>query len=421
MHSMRSTQARNARSQRAERNAFYTFAKRSPTQLLDNVCHLVALCNMKHGKYDLHKSSANLSVGTSYSWCYKKNNSTKSKTVRLTRAASESTLFSDYANQINLFEKENPPNDKKCKVASDAGKNRVKCRPRNIKPVYMEPFTGNFFYGKPLPGFEDTQKTEEKLTYLPDSDVVTVSEDLTVESLTTANTVVDIPELVRNPLYGCRETDIQILTPEYSTDSSATKDSQLLSNSCTELRKTMDSIDTENVLKTILKDYKMIMKEWNNTVKEHYSTIPHSKKSSTLCTKSHTGSYVRSLNSTLTCKRRQNYSKYCGQNYYKCTYPTQNYKRYQSYESRKTQSLNRNHNFNSKTSTLQNLKRLFRRDSGSLTPSECECLESIYEEYDKRLQHWCDVISQYSTNTNSVFAYSLVDNLSRYHNLFIAF
>lgn len=355
---------------------------------------------MKYGKYDLHKSSANLSVGTSYSWYYKKNNNSTAKSKRLTRAASDSTLFSDYTNQINLFEIEKLTKNKKCnKAVSDVGKNsRVKCRQRNIKPVHMEPFTGNFFYGKPLPGYDNTKKTEEKIAYLPDSDIVTISEDNTAESITTAATIVDLPEVVRNPIYGCRETEIQILTPEFSTDSSLTKDSQFLSTSCTELRKTMDSTNTQDILTSILNDYKKIMKEWNNTIKDHYSTISHSKKSSSIC-RSNADSYVRSLHSTLSCGQRSKYPKYCNYKHYKYPYTIKNYRKYQNSDDRKTQSLPRNTAMGNLASTLQNLKKKFQKE---LTPSECDCLEAIYEDYDKRLQQWCDTLSHYSTITKSV-------------------
>ncbi|KAF9798084.1 hypothetical protein SFRURICE_016474 [Spodoptera frugiperda] len=197
VHWMHRTQP-TASAPRAERNACYSFASCTPVQALSRLLHFATLCTMKYGKYDLHKSSANLSVGTSYSWYYRKNeNPTTRKKKRLNRAASDSTLFSDYANQISLFER-GKLRGKKCKKSvSDVGKSgRVKYNPRNIKPVHMEPFTGNFFYGKTLPGYEYTQKSEEKITYLPDSDAVTASEDTTGESLTTtAPTVLDVPEL----------------------------------------------------------------------------------------------------------------------------------------------------------------------------------------------------------------------------------
>ncbi|CAH2102846.1 unnamed protein product [Euphydryas editha] len=399
MHSIRRTQS-STRRQQAERNAFHTFAKCSPVQVLGRVLQYITFCKMKYGKYDLHKSSANLSVGTSYSWYYKKNNNSTTNSKRLTRAASDSTLFSDYTNQINLFEKERLSKNKKCKKSvSDVCKNnRVKCRQRNIKPVHMEPFTGNFFYGKPLPGYNDTKKTEEKIEYLPDYDIVTISEDHTTESITTAATIVDLPEVVKNPIYGCRETEIQILTPEFSPDSSLTKDSQFLSTSCTELRKTMDSTNSPDILATILNDYKKIMKEWNNTVKDHYSTISHSKKSSSICRRSNSDSYVHSLQSTLSCRQRSKNPKYCNYKHYKYPYTIKNYRKCPNSIERKSQSLPRNTTMGILTSKLQNLKRKFHKE---LTPSECDCLEAIYEDYDKRLQQWCDTISHYSTITKS--------------------
>ncbi|OWR40669.1 hypothetical protein KGM_201520 [Danaus plexippus plexippus] len=351
MHSIRRTPT-GARSQRAERNAFYTFAKWTPVHIITRALLSAQLCNMKHGKYDLHKSSADLSVGTSYSWYYRKNNSTHRKPKKLMRSASDSTLFSDYNNQINMFEVDRQKSRKCNKSVSDVGKySRVECQHRLIKTVQMQPFTGNFFYGEPLPGFEDTRKTEEQLTYLPDSDIVTISEDNMTESITTAPTIVEpdqSPELVKNPIYGCRETDVHILTPEYSTDSTVTKDSQLLSNSCTELRKTMDSQNSEDMLGKIMKDYKRIMKEWNNTITEHYSTMTYSKKS-TLGRSSDTGNL------------------------------------------RKTQSLNRGFSLNNWASPFKNIKNKFRKDKDRYTPTEWECLEAIYDDYDERLQKWCEI------------------------------
>ncbi|KAI8438171.1 hypothetical protein MSG28_010792 [Choristoneura fumiferana] len=275
---------------RASRNEMQAFANRSPSCALGRVLHLT----MKHGKYNLHKTSTN-SFGTSYSWYYRKNdNPTTRRKKKLKRSASDSTLFSDYANQIPIFEKEKAFRKKCKKSASDVGKmGHVKYNPRNIKPVYMEPFTGNFYYGKALPGYEFSQKTEEKIEYLPDSDAITASESLTAESLTTpAPTVVDAPDLVKNPLYGCAEADVQISTPEYLTDSTTSKDSQLKSSSCTELRRTMcTSKASEDILSNILKDYKRIMKEWNTTITDHYSSASHDKKASTMCRRSNTDSY----------------------------------------------------------------------------------------------------------------------------------
>lgn len=402
MHSIHSTQG-SRRNQPAEPtcNAFYTFTKCPPVHNLRRVLHLTVLCNMKHGKYDLYKSSANISVGTSYSWYYKKNNSTI-KSKKLTRSASDSTLFSDYNNQISLFEIEKQSKSKKYKKSvSDVGKNsRVKCRPRHIKPVHMEPFTGNFFYGKTLPGYKDIQKSEEKIVYLPDSDVITVSEDYTAESVTTVPTTIDPPDVVKNPLYGCRDTDVQILTPEYSTETTVTKDSQLVSNSCTELRKTMNSSD-DDVLASLLKDYKKIMQEWNNTINEHYSTNTYSQKSSSVCRKSNAESFVRSCHSTISCRKRSKFSNYCNYKSYKYPYTTQNYTRYQSSGQNKIQNFARRHLTANFASSFQSLKPIFRKDT--LTPSESECLEAIYEDYEKRLERWSDTLSHYSSVIHSVF------------------
>lgn len=396
-----------------ESNARYALANCKSVQSLARVLHLAALCTMKYGKYDLHKSSANISVGTSYSWYYRKNdNPTSRKAKRLARAASDSTLFSDYANQISMFEKEKSA--KKCKKSvSDVSKNtRVKYNPRTFKPVYMEPFIGNFYYGKPLPGYEDTQKTEEKISYLPDSDIVTASEDNTAESLTTAPTVVDLPELVRNPLYGCIGADVQRSTSEYLTDSGNSKDSQLKSSSCTELRNTMcSSKASEEVLSNILKDYKKIMKEWNNTITNHYSTISHcSKQGSSLCRKSNTDSYVRSLHSTLSCRRPSRCAKAATNRHYSYAYTTKHCKKSKSSDQRKTQSLGRNQTFSNWSSTLQKLKKKskFWKIDQTLTASECECLEAIYADYDKRLQEWCDTISHCSSYITSVIVASLL-------------
>lgn len=371
---------------------------------LSSLAHFACCSTMKYGKYDLHKCSANVSVGTSYSWYYRKCESTRKKS-RLTRAASDSTLFSDYANQISLFEKENLL--KKCKKSvSDVGKNtRVKYVPLNIKPVHMEPFFGNFFYGKPLPGYEYTPKTEEKITYLPDSDAVTASEDTTAESLTTAHTVVDMPtEFVKNPLYGCADSDVRISTPEYLSSGLTTpKDSQFKSSSCSELRNTMTSSvkESDELLSTIIKDYKRIMKEWNHTLRDHCSS------KGTMCKKRNTDNFVRSFHSSLSCRKPSKCTtpgnKY---NHYSYIYPTKKYKKYQdNFDKRKTQSLNRNQTFSSwKTTTLQTLKKKsqFWKVNRNVSPSECKCLEAIYEDYDRRLQEWCDTISECSTLLSSV-------------------
>jgi hypothetical protein len=405
VHPMQNTRASVA--PRAEQNAPYTLANCTLLQSFGRVLHLVARCTMKYGKYDLHKSSANMSVGTSYSWYYKKSeNVTTRNKKKLTRSASDSTIFSDYANQMALFDREKCRKNKKCKKSiSDVGKyKRVKCDIETFKPVHMEPFIGNFFYGKPLPGYEYMQKTEEKIIYLPDSDVITVtpSEANTVESLTTAATVVDAPEYVKNPLYGCLDADVRISTPTYLSTTS--KDSQLKSSSCTELRQTMCSSKVpEDILSTILKDYKRIMKEWNNTIQNHYSSISHcSRRGSTLCRRSNTSSYVKSLHSTLSYRKPSKCLKAFGSN----TYDPRTCKRYQNSttDDRKSQSLNRNQTFSNWTSTLQKIKNKskFWKIGQNLSPSECECLEAIYEDYDRRLQDWCDAVSHCSSLISSV-------------------
>ncbi|XP_030021878.1 uncharacterized protein LOC115441280 [Manduca sexta] len=391
----------------AERNTCCPLDECTPLQSLGRLLRFTTLGVMKYGKYELHKSSANLSIGTSYSWYYRKNENLTNRKKPLTRAASDSTLFSDYANQIALFEKELSRNKKCKKSVSDVGKNtRVKCNVRNIEPVHMEPFTGNFFYGKPLPGYEYSQKTEEKLNYLPDSDAVTASEDTTAESLTTAPTVVDIPEYIKNPLYGCIEAgdQLHVSTPECSINSTFSKDSQLKSSSCTELKETMNGKEQKDILSTILKDYKKIMKEWNYTVKDHCSAVSHcSKKSSTMCRRSNTDSYVRSLHSTLSYRKPRKCRKSINSNH--CLYASiKNCKRYQNLHQRKTQSLNRNLSFTNWTSTLQHIRKksMFWKINKSLTPSECKCLQTIYKDYDRRLQEWCDTVSQCSSMLNSV-------------------
>lgn len=415
VHWMHRTQP-TASTPRAERNAWYSFAICTPVQALGRLSHFATRCTMKYGKYDLHKSSANISVGTSYSWYYKKNdNPTTRKKKPLTRAASDSTLFSDYTNQIPLFERGKLRNKKCRKSVSDVGKNsRVKYNPRNIKPVHMDPFTGNFFYGNPLPGYEYTQKSEEKITYLPDSDAVTASEDTTAESLTTtAPTVLDVPELVKNPLYGCLDANLSS-SPEYLSGSVISKDSQLKSSSCTELRNTMGSSskESEDILTSILKDYKRIMKEWNYTIKDHCSSVSHctnSKRGSTLCRRSNTDSYVRSLHSTLSCRKPNKCLKSSSNynNHYSYAYASRvdNKSNRNGHDERKTQSLNRNHTFGNWSATLKNLKKKskFWKMNHSLTPSECKCLEAIYKDYDRRLQDWCDTISHCSSLLNSVF------------------
>ncbi|CAF4863320.1 unnamed protein product [Pieris macdunnoughi] len=354
----------------------------------------ILTCNMKHGKYDLHKSSADLSIGTSYSWYYRKNDSTTTRKKKLSRTASESTLFSDYANQISLFDKTKNKKKKNPSVVP----NRITCQKKNLKPVYLLPFIGNFYYGEVLPGYEDTPKTEEKIVYLPDSDVLTVSERHNTElaSLASSNsTLVSFGNTVKNPIYGFKETDVHVSTTEYLSDSSITKDSQLQTNSCTEIRDTMESSKASNdVFMNIMKDYKRIMKEWNSTIIDHYSTGSHSKRS-TMCSKSNTESYVRSLHSTLSYrkKRREKWSINHKQTYsHKC-------KRYQSKHRKKSQSLNKNQTFSNWSSTLQNFKNIFQKHGENITHRDC--LEAIYEDYDRRLQQWCDAISEYPSSFDS--------------------
>lgn len=363
---------------------------------------------MKHGKYDLHKSSADLSVGTSYSWYYKKSdNPTARQKFGLTRAASDSTLFSDYGNQMALFEKEKRAKGKKCKKsASDVGKtNRTKCTPKYIKPVRTEPFTGNFYYGETLPGFKCLQKSEEVITYLPESDIITVSEANTADSVTTAATIVDIPEVIKNPLYGCLEMEVRIPTPLYSTDTTISKDSQLNSTSCSELRKTMCSDkDTDNLLTTILKDYKRIMKEWNHTIKDHYSTISH-KNPSTVCRCNNTDSYNRSLYSMLSCRKPNRCLRTSNDSRYAYPYTIGNCQRYRVNENHgiKGEKLKRTNTFTNWTASFRNLKKKFSKNSHFLDTYGCECLEAIYADYDRRLQEWCDTISDCTSSLNSVY------------------
>lgn len=401
---------------RAERNARYSCASCTPVQTLVRVLSNALRSTMKHGKYDLHKTSANVSVGTSYSWYYRKNDNSTRKKKRLTRSASDSTLFSDYANQISLFENENAQRKKCKKSVSDVGKHtRVKYNPRAIKPVHMEPFVGNFFYGKSLPGYENTKKTEEKITYLPDSDVVTPSEGTATESITTnAPTIIDIPEMVKNPLYGCKNSDIHLSTPEYFSESVTSNNTQFQSSSCTELRNTMcTSKDPEDVLSKILKDYKRIMKEWNHTVKDHCSSVSRcNKRGSIINGSSNSESYMRSSGSSLSCRKPTKCLKSLNSyNHYSYAYASRyGHKKFENnVESQsKTQSLKRNLSLSNWASTLQNLKRKskFWKLNESLTPSECKCLEAIYRDYDRRLEAWCDTVSVCSSLLTSVLVKS---------------
>lgn len=371
---------------------------------------------MKYGKYDIRKSSANISVGTSYSWYYKKNDNstTKKKKSKLVRTASDSTLFSDYANQIMIFDREK--RNKRCKKSiSGASKNqRVKRNVSAIKSVQMEPFTGNFYYGDPLPGYKFGGKSEEKITYLPDSDDISPSDETitTLESITPAPTVVDVPELVKNPLYGCHEADMQLITAEYFTDGTS-KDSQLNTSTCTEIKETMCSNkDSESVYNSILRDFKRNMKEWNNTIMEHYSSQTHTNREFSM-RKSNASSYVQSLHSTLSCRK---VTKKCANRSYDYAYVNKAYDD-NICESRKnpnvgckgkSKTLDRNQTFNTNatgiTATLKKLKakaKFWKDNMEKLSSSECECLEAIYEDYDRRLQEWCDSLSSYSTLIDS--------------------
>lgn len=381
---------------------------------------------MKYGKYDIHKSSANISVGTSYSWYYRKNDNPttrrKKKRRSLVRTASDSTLFSDYANQITIFRKEMSKYNKCKKLMSCSSKNaRVKCSTRNIKPVHMEPFTGNFYYGRTLPGYEFSEKTEEKITYLPDSDAVSPSEETltTIESVTSAPTIVDVPELVKNPLFGCSDAELHLSGPEYFTDTTS-KDSQLNTSSCTEIKQTMCcNRNNKGIYGSILKDYKRNMNEWNNTIMDHYSSMSHDSKKGTSLSRSNTISYIQSLHSTLSCRRNSNKCNNSNSSrHYDYAYI---HKKCSDYEPRnnvnnsclrKSRTLDRNQTFNNSvetgfSSTLLKLKRKaqFWKDNSeklSLSP-QCECLETIYEDYDRRLQEWCDSLSECSSLMTSVF------------------
>lgn len=389
-------------------------AKSLSTHTLGRALQLVASCTMRYGKYDLRKSTN--SVGTSYSWYYRKNdNPSTKKKKRLKRTASDSTLFSDYANQIMIFDKEKRANRKCKKSASCSSKNqRIKYSVKMFKPVRMEPFVGNFYYGEPLPGFECTDKTEEKITYLPDSDAVSPSEETfaTLDSTTTAPTVVDLPEMVKNPLFGCSEADLQLIAAEYFTDT-ASKDSQLNTSTCTEIKETMlSSQGTDDVCSSILKDFKRNMKEWNNTIVEHYSSSSHSKKSTSICPVN-TPSDVTSLHSSQSCRKSNRCSKsYTNMNYdYAYIRKIFDVKiRENASCGRKSQTLDRNHTFSTSTvtglsSTLRNLKekaKFWKDNNDKVSPSECDCLEAIYKNYDRRLQEWCETLSGCSSLTNMV-------------------
>lgn len=388
-----------------KRNVFLVSrsSKRTSVQSLYSSSQFIE--TMKYGKYDLHKSSTNASVGTSYSWYYRKNEyAATDKKKHLERSLSDSTLFSDYINQIDLFEKERC-HKKMCKKSiSDVSKNnRVKYNPHNIKPVRMEPFIGNFYYGKPLPGFEKLRKTDENIYYLPDSEIVTASEDNTAESLT-APTVVDIPEFIKNPIYGCDDTDIAIPTSEYSNISTISKDSQLKSSSCTELRNAMcHSKVSEDILIKILKDFKKIMKEWNHTIKDHCTSVSHcNKKDSFLCQRRNSKNYSHNLHSTLSFWNSKKYVNSLNRNHCDQSFFSNDYETYR----RTYQSLNRNQIFNNYalTSTYQNIKNKywFRSYKKSLNQSEYKCLQAINEDYDKRLQDWCDTVSHCSSLLTSV-------------------
>lgn len=275
----------------------------------------------------------------------------------------------------------------------------------------MEPFTGNFFYGEPLPGFKNTGKTEERIAYLPDSDAVTLSGcETTAESVTTAPTVMDHPEeFVRNPLFEC--TDADCIISENMSGLTTPPDSQFKSTSCSELRDTVfDNKETEAVISTILKDYQKIMSEWNHTIKDNCSSGSNSSKKSMFLGSNN----FHSLNSTSSCLKQSKFLK-SSKNYhhYSYAYGSEFNKKHDDIKNlRKTQSLHRNQMFNNpkseRSKTLHSLKQktqFWKSKRGMSLSEECKCLEKIYKDYDRRLQQWCDTVSQCSsllTSANSV-------------------
>ncbi|GBP44605.1 Guanine nucleotide exchange factor DBS [Eumeta japonica] len=362
--------------------------------------------NMKHGKYDLRKSSS-AGFGTSYSWYYKKNENPAATWTRkrcLARLASVSTLFSDYTNQINIFE--NNTTARKCRKTISCFMKARNKQNGVVKTVDMQPFIGNFYYGKPLAGFDNLKMTEDEIAYMPDSDTKSPSEDTCLtEGSVNLSTLMDAPEVVKNPLYGSTEEDLP--TPFQDYLASTSENSQFRSSSCTEIKDPMYNCSIHGgIYDKILKDYKRCMKEWNSTLIDLASDNHTGKNDPTMCT-SETAAQVLSPRSTTSCgkltrksyrsdSRSYEYTRAYGENGDSATSKRPNTG---NDNGRKRRNLDRTYSFYKEIESLfqkLKMKAKFTKDGRTRRNSKYCYMERLYDEYDSRLKEWRDSVARCS-------------------------
>lgn len=373
---------------------------------------------MKHGKYSLEKCSRNnQSVGSSDSWMYSHGDECggleKFKQVmkvknKLLRSPSDSTLFSDYTNQVKLFDygvKKNRFNfipKIKCikglKYVSDK-ETSVSKGFKSCNSNIDKNFNDNIMFGSPITGcctrlcdsqhlFSDGSKTTSHSTlYLKSSTQKSKNHSSILKSH--SSKIYDKNKIMYSslPNFGAYDTCDEKLSSSYSS------------------LKKCHKKKSQDIYKSILSDYTSKMNKWNSTVSNHYSTLPNFSK---------TKEFENSAKFVNNCDTKSVYksffSKWCNNTDEK--YPKM---KWQSAEnniyvdpnmSPKTISTRKSYFTLEKSSSKKsNLHKNPTKSSSDCESEDAICneLRMLYNNYDEKLKEWTEAVSVFSDDSVIIF------------------
>lgn len=275
---------------------------------------------------------------------------------RLLRTPSESTLFSDYTNQVKLFDYN--ATKKRCskikskimcfgnyKCASDKDIAEV-----NVSDISYDHFLNdNITFGSPFvgcctrlcnaPHLKNKSSCKSSLKSIPSS-TTTLKHSIHTRSLKNNNLL-------------------------YSSLPNLTSCNSLESDHYSSLKKCCRK-NSDDVYSSLIKDYTKKMNRWNSTMSDHYSTLPNFNKN-----KKASDWNAKTSSSTLTCKR----------------------------------ILSKHNNRDYSNMKWQSAKSNIYTDpmpSHKLHKPKCNSkddLQSLYDIYDKRLREWTDAFSTLSDDS----------------------
>lgn len=380
---------------------------------------------MKHGKYNLEEHSNRLSVGSSRSWMYQQkpdfqavtevqcNMTLKNKTLE--RTSSDSTLFSDYANQVKLFEYEKKRDGKlKTKLKNIASFACVKTKTESLlgdsvsaqsdfKSKYK--YTNdNVLYRTPLNCNKSLNERKIMNGSVASSDIF-----LTLKPPVIKRCVKDqmYSSKLSQKSYGSRYSSLPNLKKYCRNESSQ-------SSHCYSSEKNKHLISkTSDYYSSLLRDYSRNMNKWNETVDNFYTTLPNLKSSVHRKPSKNTQEYVKSLHSTMSNRKawlKSNKYNFEDHSRSSCSMNTKSicdetYSKTVPNKKSKIKALSDLY-----SNTLTNIKNhpnksKEKHDIGN--DGVFENLEAFNADYDRRLKEWTDALGD-ALSDDSVCVYLLL-------------